>query len=515
MDNYPISSAKYKLLAKLLLICFLVSLPLIAHSEGDKHPLGTLSPTIDSYYPNCRYGSIPQRNSVEKYDVASLNLGWYLTYPLLSSPRPNDILPVFFVRLRGRDCSSPGCPFPEYWDVATISPDLTDTGLGPMIDSNPGSIWIIGNEPDRVYYMDDVLPSQYAQAYHDAYTFIKARDPSAQVSIGGVVVPTPLRLQYLDMILDEYVTRYGRPMPVDIWNTHIHIVQEVRDSWGADIPAGIDQETGVLFTKFQHADVNTFKQLVIDFRSWMEERGQQDKPMIITELGILWPEWLTDEFGNPFDEPRVIDFMHQTMTWLDSYTDSALGYPADNHRLVQRWNWYSLDDDSTHPDGACRWNGWLFESAFPNERTVTGDGFADHTNQIPPTNDLLAYRFRTSPSTPPLVSPGETATVTLQIEISNGGNVPVDPPFIVEFHEQISDSLDLIATTTVTISVPGCGGLVTAEVEWPNISVGAHQILISIDPANAIPEINKTNNELVGTVLVATHRIYLPLISRQ
>ena len=177
MDNYPISSAKYKLLAKLLLICFLVSLPLIAHSEGDKHPLGTLSPTIDSYYPNCRYGSIPQRNSVEKYDVASLNLGWYLTYPLLSSPRPNDILPVFFVRLRGRDCSSPGCPFPEYWDVATISPDLTDTGLGPMIDSNPGSIWIIGNEPDRVYYMDDVLPSQYAQAYHDAYTFIKARDP--------------------------------------------------------------------------------------------------------------------------------------------------------------------------------------------------------------------------------------------------------------------------------------------------------------------------------------------------
>ncbi len=363
--------------------------------------------------------------------------------------------------------------------------------------------------------MDDVLPSQYAQAYHDIYTFIKMRDPTAVVGVGGVVVPTPLRLEYLDSILDEYQNRYGQPMPVDMWNTHVHIVREVRDNWGADVPPGSDVDTGTLFTKSQHADAELFKQLVIDFRSWMATKGEQDKPLIITEFGILWPEWLVDEFGKPFDAPRVIEFMTDTMAWLDSYTDPALGYGADSHRLVQRWNWYSLDDDSIlNPDlpDHHRWNGWLFESET-QLRSVFGDAFAGHTAQRWPEHDLLAYSFQTSPTTLPLLGPSETTTVTLQIQIANGGNTQVDQPFSIALYEEISGTLDLIATSSVTQPVSGCGELYSVEMQWPGVMAGSHQILIVVDTAYSVAESNEANNEMQGTIVVPTDRVYLPALS--
>jgi hypothetical protein len=520
MTDHQVSVDHYPTLARLLLICFLVSLPLVLGSGGTGATQGSVvylpnvsvSRPAPLPYPNCRYGSVSLRNRVDAYDVASLNLGWYLTWAIQSPPRPNDILPIHMVRLKGRDCSQPDCPSPEYWSEATITPPLTEEGLGAVVDNNPGAIWLIGNEPDRIYSMDDVLPSQYAQAYHETYTFIKERDPSALLAIGSVVVPTPLRFQYLDMILDEYQNRYGRPMPVDVWTTHVHMVQEVRDSWGAEIPPGVADDTGVVFTKYQHTDLATFEQLVIDFRSWMKDRGQQDKPLHITEFGVLWPDWLTDEYGNPFDEPRVISFMHQTMTWLEGYTDPSLGYPVDTNRLVQRWNWYSLDDDTmTNVPDHHRWNGWLFDSES-RDRSVFGDAFAAYTRQIWPTNDLVPYRFRTSPALLPLVVPTETVSLTLQAEIYNVGNTLTDRPFTVAFYEQIDGTLELIATATVTSPIEGCAGHVTAQVLWTDIGPGLHQVLVSVDPADAIYETDPSNNELIGTILIPYHRLYLPAV---
>ncbi len=521
MADHPGSVGKNPAFARLILICFLVGLPLVLVSEGTGATQDSVAylPYVSGWrsaplpYPNCRYGSVSRWNPVDAYDVASIYLGWHLVGATQSPPRPNGILPVQLVRLKGRDCSSPGCPSPEYWSEATITPALTPEGLGAVVDANPGAIWLIGNEPDRVYYMDDVLPSQYAQAYHEAYTFIKERDPSAQVAIGNVVVPTPLRLQYLDMILEEYRNRYGQHIPTDAWATHVHIVQEVRDSWGADIPPGIAEDTGVIFTKSQHADVETFKQLVIDFRTWMKAHGQQDKPLYLTEFGILWPEWLVDEFGVHFDEPRVIDYMYQTMTWMEGHTDPSLGYPLDSHRLVQRWNWYSLDDDEvpeSNPPDHHRWNGWLFESASL-ERSVFGDAFAAFTSQIWPTNDLVPHRFRTSPALSPTVVPGETVSLTLQAEVYNVGNTIIDRPFTVAFHEQISETLELIATATITSPIEGCAGHVTAQVLWTDVGPGRHQVLVSVDPDNAIRESDQSNNELVGIVLVPYHRLYVPV----
>lgn len=526
---------EYRLAAQLLLVCLLIGMPLLVQSENPGQtedtgqvflPLIELARDRPLPYPNCRYGSVALWNPVEAYDIASLNLGWYLSAPRLHPLNPHEASPIHLIRLKGRDCPFMpyeengviiSCPHPEYWSEAIITPTLTADGLGQVVDENPGGIWLVGNEPDRPYFMDDVLPSQYAQAYHDTYNFIKQRDPSALVGVGGIVVPTPLRLQYLDMILGEYQSRYGRTMPVDVWNTHIHIVREVKDSWGADIPPGIDETVGTLFTKSQHADLATFQQLIFDFRAWMKGRGQQDKPLIISEFGILWPEWLNDEFGNPFDAPRVIAFMQETMAWLDGYADSELGYPADNHRLVQRWNWYSLDDDAFLPppqEDFRKWNGWLFESDTL-ERSVFGDSFAQFTSQIWPARDLVPYHFQLNPLPGPTVSPSGTATVTLQIDILNSGNTLVDRSFTVAVYERIGSTLDLVATTTITNPVPGCAGMVTAQIEWPNANLGPHQLSVTVDSTERVGEVDEGNNTLEKLVFIADHQLCLPLLDKK
>ncbi len=76
-----------------------------------------------------------------------------------------------------------------------VNPDR----LGPVVEANPGVIWLIGNEPDCIW-QDNVRPEEYARIYHDLYAFIKSRDASSQVAAGGIVQPTPLRLEYLNRV---------------------------------------------------------------------------------------------------------------------------------------------------------------------------------------------------------------------------------------------------------------------------------------------------------------------------
>jgi len=223
----------------------------------------------------------------------------------------------------------------------SYAPDI-DT-IGAAADANPGSLWIIGNEPD-VMWQDNTTPTEYAQVYHDLYTLLKRKDPSCQVAIGGISQPTPLRLEYMDMILEAYQRLYDQKMPVDAWNIHAFILCEERDSWGIDIPPGISDDMGVLYEIEDHDDLELFKRQIVDFRRWMEERDERHKPLIVSEYGILMPE----DYGFPYETVR--DFMYETFDYFLTATDESLGYPADGNRLVQRWAWYSLSD-TRYPTG--------------------------------------------------------------------------------------------------------------------------------------------------------------------
>ena len=203
--------------------------------------------------------------------------------------------------------------------------------------ANPGSTWLIGNEPD-VMWQDNTTPERYAELYHKLYQGLKSADPTCHVAIGGISQPTPLRLAYLDRVLSAYQARYAEPMPVDVWNIHNFILREERDSWGVDIPPGLDADAGLLYEIQDHDDLQAFQGQILAFRRWMAERGQRDRPLLISEYGILMPE----DFG--FDATRVRAFMYATFDYFLTASDDALGYPADDNRLVQWWAWYSLGD---------------------------------------------------------------------------------------------------------------------------------------------------------------------------
>jgi hypothetical protein len=209
--------------------------------------------------------------------------------------------------------------------------------LGAFAREHRGSLWLIGNEPD-VRWQDDATPDEYVRLFHEAVSTIKGADPSAQIAIGGISQPTPLRLRYLDAVLAAYRAQFGVEIPVDVWNFHNFILREERDSWGVDIPPGFPDPQGKLYEISDNARVDVFRQQVVAFRTWMAENGLRQHPLILSEYGIPMPP----DYG--FPEETVQAFLRTTFDYLGSATDELIGYPADNNRLVQRWCWFSLGD---------------------------------------------------------------------------------------------------------------------------------------------------------------------------
>jgi uncharacterized surface protein with fasciclin (FAS1) repeats len=199
-----------------------------------------------------------------------------------------------------------------------------------------GSLWKIGNEPD-VIWQDNVTPWRYAELYHQLYTRIKAIDPTAQVAVGAVATPTPLRINYLNLMLNHYEKRFGQRLPADLWTVHAYILREERDSWGAEIPPGMTWiNQGTLYELEDHGDVQEMQKLMREFRIWLRNRGY-DTPLAVTEFGILMPE----DFGFP---PEVVgEYMRQIVRFFMS-VDRYSGYSKDGHRIVQSWYWFSLYD---------------------------------------------------------------------------------------------------------------------------------------------------------------------------
>jgi hypothetical protein len=293
--------------------------------------------------PTDRFGASVRKHwgVISDYDVASLHIAWYSDWWVaLNPPRPNGVEYAQLVSVTEGE----------------IAPSLAQ--LGPMVDANPGSLWMIGNEPECVH-QGNTTPEQYAEAYHELYTFIKERDPIAQIAIGGVVQPTPLRLEWLDRVWDHYQALYGQRLPVDVWNIHNMILPEVRGGWGCEIPAGLSEDSGRLYGVDDNDNMAYFTEQIVDFRTWMRERGEQDKPLIISEYGILMPK----EYG--FPPERVKAFMYATFDYMLTARDPFLGYPADENRLVQRWLWYSLNDRPWDPATGAGYNGELFDYRYP------------------------------------------------------------------------------------------------------------------------------------------------------
>jgi hypothetical protein len=353
---------------RLLAICLLVACGLCAPVARVDCPLYRL--------PTNRFGvDVSYRcGNITDYDVGRLHIGWYSDWSSDLEPRrPGG---VEYAQVIWMDTYTVVAG-EVHWSVGKDGAGGRDSWeiLGQYVDANAGMLWIIGSEPECPNSPGGgrMTPQQYGDVYHDLYQFIKGRDPTAPVAIGGVVQPTPLRLEWLDQLLAYYQTTYGKPMPVDLWNTHVLILREEVGSWGAGIPVGLAETQGLLIGPEDNYNIDIFKQQVRDFRTWMNNRGQRNKPLVISEYGVLMPlAWGAT--------PDVVNaFMSASFDFLLSATDASTGYPADSNRLVQRWLWCSLNDSPNN------FNGALFDSldnTFPGTLTAHGLNFVSYTNAL-------------------------------------------------------------------------------------------------------------------------------------
>jgi hypothetical protein len=324
-------------------------------------PLAVAAPLAGSGAPAPEPGNLRSRlgvgvpRSVTDFafdaDMAQqLGMGWYLDWQIDPTP-----------------IEAAGLEYAQLYALRKHNIPLGRDQIAQVLAANPGALWLAGNEPD-VVWQDNKTPEEYAQLYHQFYTFVKTLDPSAQVAIAGVSQVTPLRLQYLEAVMAAYERLYGQRMPVDVWNVHAFILREERDSWGVSIPPGFDVDQGMLWEIEDHDDLDLFRQQIVDFRRWMDKQGERNKPLIISEYGILMPS----EYG--FPSQRVAEFMTETFDYLLTATDPDIGYPLDDNRLVQRLTWYSLSD-TVYPTSN-------LVDPKTGEFTLLGQTFADYAASL-------------------------------------------------------------------------------------------------------------------------------------
>ena len=459
-------------------------------------------------YPNCRFGAGVE-GDIDQYDVAALDLGWYVDWGSTQFPQAPDGL-EYIQMIRLKQVGGDG------WGM--VSPGMSR--FTSTVQANPGATWLVGNEPDSPF-QDDMVPQAYAHAYHDVYYLIKGLDPTAHVAIGGIVQPTPLRLEYLDTVWETYRQTYSETMPVDVWNIHTFILRETIGPpdpepcqpvtktipvWGAFIPPGSSAEEGELYCVRDQDDVEIFKQRIRAFRQWMADKGERDKPLIVTEYGVLFYEDFYDEDDRQLSAERVGVFMQDTFDFFLTETDSLIGYPYDENRLVQRWAWFSVNGDPTV------WGGTLFD---PDTRALRplGEDFRAYTTALTPTVDVAA----THVSVEPLLfwHADAPVTATLRVAVSNVGNISTTLPVTATFYDGPpgEPGTGLIGDVRViTAGLYGCADYEIVEMEWPGLAAGAHRFYVTVESAD---DHNSANDVVEGTVLVARYRSFLPLVLKR
>ncbi len=305
-------------------------------------------------------------------EIRSLKAGWYVDWRVnRNAQRPSGIEYMPMVRMHQTvSCGNyvmpdrAACPYVKPHEYTYVPSANTITA---MAQERPGLTWLLGNEMDRLDWegggQDEMLPELYAVAYKELYDLIKGADPTAKIAIGGIIQATPMRLNYLTKVWDTYQNLYGTEMPVDVWNVHAFIASEfcqwerpdggerVLRCYGAGVPPGETAKQGSYVGEdWKHIDRPTFDQQIRAFRAWMKERGQQQKPLIVTEYGVLYSSVpcnndCPDPDAYNLEDPNVVHgFMLWTFDYFMNTKDCDLGYAADDCRLVQRWAWFSLED---------------------------------------------------------------------------------------------------------------------------------------------------------------------------
>ncbi len=413
---------------------------------------------------------------IHNYDAAQLGAGWYHNYSTRQSPyHPGGI--QFHQMIR-----------------ASIDRSKLPQLLGQKVLSNPGALWILGNEPDR-YGQDGLTPAQYATFYHDIYTYLRATDPTSRIAIAGIVQPTPIRLRYLDMVLASYQQQYSTPMPVEIWDIHNFILPE-NCSWGASIPPGLgaylSEGVACPATLDDHGDITIFKNQIRVFRQWMKDRGFRDTPLIVSEYGILLSKY------HGYDYARVSDYMRSSFDYMLNTTDAQIGYPADGNRLVQEFAWFSLNYWEFDLKTNFGLNGNLFDHDSA-QITPLGRDFAAYTNAVTVrTIDLAIRDIQLSATTIDVNTP-----VTINTAFANLGGIAAENVTVQIWDGNPNTGGTLLDTSAVESLVGNnCHTPRQVSYQWQPTVPGVHTIYVNLTASNLDREVNLNNNYATLAVTV-------------
>lgn len=477
--------------------------------------------------PSCRFG-VASFDELDNPFIEQLNVGWGINFSVnfnRSWPDGVDYVPIIRIK---QDKDLNGARLPSYTVKNTPLND-NPGGLGSIVTAHPGHLWFVGNEVDRVFWQDDIMPDIYAEAYHDIYHFIKDRDPSALVAISGLVEVTPGRLQYLDIVWDTYLEKYSVPMPVDVWNMHIYILPEITANGlgsSAAVALGTDPSLAILesgnnpalcpqdnvYCYAEHDDTGIFLQQARAMRQWMKSHGLQNKPLILSEFSLLYPYdgktpcFLMDELGSCFTPSRVADYMIDTIAILEEEKDVALGYPQDDYRLVQQWLWFAMNDGTEDTPNA------LVDlhptTGVPTNLSTLGTVFRNEIASTPlDINLLLPSVSNTAVS--------NTTSAVISVEIRNNGGLPTSNSVTVSFYSNAALT-NLIDEVVIPADLSGCAveGQ-TVSVTWNGLVPDqVNQFWVKVDSGDAIDESKESDNVASGLVIVDPDQIFLPIITR-
>jgi hypothetical protein len=308
--------------------------------------------------------------SVDWLDLASLHAGGFLNWNADKSP----VLPggMDYLRILRVDDQT----YPE-----------TLSSLPGWVASNPGSVWLVGNEPDRFFYQDSITAEKYAERYFELTSIIRSQDATAKIGFGTVIQPTPIRIRYLSRALDHLAQLAGgtdqAAALIDIWSIHNFILNEDPNEWGAGIPVGFENDYSdairIPIEKYHDThSISIFSQRIIAFRQWMSQIGQKNKPLWITEYGSLFPP-LDPPGGDLYNvsDQDTAAYMVATFDFLLKTSDPNTGLASDGDHLVQRWFWYSLNEHRY------TFGGSFFDPDNGNAITPVGEAFIRYTSQLP------------------------------------------------------------------------------------------------------------------------------------
>jgi len=143
-----------------------------------------------------------------------------------------------------------------------------------LVASNPGTAWLIGNEPN-VPGQDDITPEAYAQLLNQDAAIIKGADPSALIvgpnilNFSATCIDCPginRGDDWLKAMVTAYQTAYGQSPPFDIWGIHTYLID-----WD-DLPM---------------TDATVPIEQLHEFRGFVDS-VQPGAPIWLTEFGVVW-----------------------------------------------------------------------------------------------------------------------------------------------------------------------------------------------------------------------------------